>query len=512
MNRLIITRISGRILTALMNDNKAVQLEFEDAEDSILGDIYIGKVKDVVKNINAAFVELKRGLTGYYSLDENPVHLFASGTAEKNTSGKERNPAEESLGRTAGRDADSAGEGMNRMAGRDAGFEDKSTERTAGRDADSADESAKRTAGRSENDSANERMNRTTGGDKDLTDESTERTAGRDADSANESTDRTAKRSDPPACRLRPGDEIIVQVARAAVKSKAPVLTSCLTFTGRFCVLTVGRNRLSFSGKIKDGAWKRQMAEQIKPYMEPSFGLIVRTNAREAEPAIILAELERLKKQYHRVTEAGRFRTCYSLLYSDIPAYAARLRDTYSAAMEEILTDDREIFDSLQTYLDTEGLSGRIRLRLYEDPLVSLPKLYSIEKNIHEALQKKVWLKSGGYLVIEPTEAMTVIDVNTGKYSGKKIMRETIRAINLEAAKEAARQIRLRNLSGIILIDFINMEREEDKAELMERLTEYCAEDPIKTAVVDMTRLGLAEITRKKVRRPLHEQVRESVL
>lgn len=139
--------------------------------------------------------------------------------------------------------------------------------------------------------------------------------------------------------------------------------------------------------------------------------------------------------------------------------------------------------------------------------MVALIKLYRIEKTLEEALNKKVWLKSGGYLVIEPTEALTVIDVNTGKYAGKKNLRDTIMKINLEAAEEASRQLRLRNLSGIIIIDFIDMEMEEDRKRLLKKLAEWCGRDPVKTTVVDITKLNLVEVTRKKIRRPLYEQV-----
>ena len=126
-----------------------------------------------------------------------------------------------------------------------------------------------------------------------------------------------------------------------------------------------------------------------------------------------------------------------------------------------------------------------------------------------DALDKRVWLKSGGYLVIEPTEALVVIDVNTGKYSGKKNLRETILKINCEAAVEISRQLRLRNLSGIILVDFIDMEAQADKKALMSLLTEKVSKDPVKTVVVDMTKLNLVELTRKKIRRPLTEQIKQ---
>lgn len=136
--------------------------------------------------------------------------------------------------------------------------------------------------------------------------------------------------------------------------------------------------------------------------------------------------------------------------------------------------------------------------------------LYGLSAKLREATETRVWLKSGGYLVVEPTEALTVIDVNSGKYSGKKAIRDTFRLINLEAAAEIARQLRLRNLSGIIIVDFINMEDSADKQELLQALSRELRQDPVKAVVVDMTPLGLVEITRKKIRRPLREQLNET--
>ena len=138
---------------------------------------------------------------------------------------------------------------------------------------------------------------------------------------------------------------------------------------------------------------------------------------------------------------------------------------------------------------------------------MSLNKLYSLDTAMEQALQRKVWLKSGGYLVIEITEAMVVVDVNTGKYSGRKDLPETIRMINLEAAEEICCQLRLRNLSGIILVDFIDMHVEADKEALMDTLRRFARQDSVKTTVVDMTQLNLVEMTRKRQKRPLWEQV-----
>lgn len=159
----------------------------------------------------------------------------------------------------------------------------------------------------------------------------------------------------------------------------------------------------------------------------------------------------------------------------------------------------------MRRYLDKNQKADLEKLQFYQDPLLPLIKLYKLEAALEEALERRVWLKSGGYLVIEPTEALTVVDVNTGKYSGKKNAEDTILKINLEAAAGTARQLCLRNLSGIIIVDFIDMAREEHKQQLLTALEEELKKDPVKTVLVDMTKLGLVEITRKKVRKPLHE-------
>ena len=147
------------------------------------------------------------------------------------------------------------------------------------------------------------------------------------------------------------------------------------------------------------------------------------------------------------------------------------------------------------------------KLRWYEGRQLPLVKLYRLETVCREACQKRVWLKSGGYLVIEPTEALTVIDVNTGKFDGHKKLQDTFFQTNCEAATEIAAQLRLRNLSGIILVDFIDMEGEEYNRQLLELLTRELERDPVRALLVDQTRLGLVEITRRKVRKPLYEQV-----
>lgn len=301
------------------------------------------------------------------------------------------------------------------------------------------------------------------------------------------------------------GDEFLVQVEREGMKTKAPYITGNLNFTGKYMVLTSGNKRLGLSSKLKESE-KEYLREIFSPFCSNQYGIIVRTNAKDATLQELTAEFNYLRSQFEHIIEVAPYRTCFSFLYQSMPEYVMRIRDTYSDSFQEIVTDDVNLHQEIKNYLEQFQPEDSAKLILYQDSLLSLAKLYSLQSHIDELLKERVWMKSGGYLIIQPTEALTVIDVNTGKYIKKKNQDETYLKINLEAAEEIAKQIRLRNISGIILIDFINLE-EEMQTILIEKLKQCIKKDPIKTNFIDMTRLHLAELTRKKVRKPLHEQL-----
>lgn len=201
---------------------------------------------------------------------------------------------------------------------------------------------------------------------------------------------------------------------------------------------------------------------------------------------------------FDAIKEKAPYRTLYSCLYQEDPEMISVLKDLPISSYDEVLTDDERLYQLLAE-------SNVKNVRFYQDDQLSIWALYSLESGLKQATEKKVWLPSGGYLVIEPTEAMLVIDVNTGKGSIQKGTRECGIAlkVNLEAAKEIARQLRIRNISGMIMVDFINMKSKEEEQFLMEKLAGYLAEDTVKTRLIDMTPLGIVEITRKKVSKPL---------
>lgn len=308
--------------------------------------------------------------------------------------------------------------------------------------------------------------------------------------------------------QLVEGDELLVQVNREAVKTKAPSVTTNISLTGKYLVLSTGNPIIGYSSKLKP-AEKERLKTIISRWTLSEVGLIVRTNASEALEEELNIEYQRLLGQYQFLTGPAFHRTVFSCVWKNRPAYLTSILGTRSETLREIVTDNEEVYHQIQAFLQEEMPQDLSKLRLYTDRMLPLKAMYRMDKGLTDALSERVWLKSGAYLVIEQTEALTVIDVNTGKYIGGKNKAETTRKINQEAAVEIARQLRLRNLSGIILVDFVDMEGKDDPAGLLVLMNEQLKQDPMKAAAVDMTALGLMEITRKKQKKTLQEQAKE---
>lgn len=302
-------------------------------------------------------------------------------------------------------------------------------------------------------------------------------------------------------------EELVVQVEKDAVKTKAPTVSSNLNFTGTYVVLTSGNTKLSVSSKIK-GNHRNRLLEIISQYQSEDFGLIARTNAKDISEEELCCEIESLITEYQTLVSKAKTRTHYTCLKKAGSAYLAFIRNMYHNNVEQILVDRIEIYEELSEYFKEKSPDLLQKLVWYEDASYTLNKKYSLEIRLEEALYKKVWMKSGAYLVIEPTEALTVIDVNSGKCVTKKNTEEQYFKINIEAAKEAAYQIRLRNLSGIIIIDFINLKDKKKMQEVLKILKEHLQNDRIPTKLIGVTKLQLVEITRKKAHKTLQESWR----
>lgn len=395
LNKVVITKIPtlhDYIVTAQFEQDKLVMLDCDNRhEKSILNNIYIGKVKNLVPNIEAAFIEIEKGYECYYSLKDNKNPIFV-----------------------------------------------------------------------------NKKNNK----------------------------------------KVTIGDEIIVQVVKENIKTKQPVLTSNITLTGKYVVVSAGDKKLGISNKLSQKE-RQKVKELFAEHLDGEFGIIARTNIKNATKEEVIGEVSKLKNKLEQLIQSAAHRTCYSVLYEGEDNYISILQGLYEESLEQIVTDDKEIYHNIHTYLAEQQMDVNRYLIFYEDSLLPLYKLKNLESEIKNATQERIWLKSGAYLVIQPTEAFTVVDINTGKFIGKKNTQETFLKINLEAAKEIARQLRIRNISGIVVIDFIDLNKEDDKKHLMEEFDKILKKDPVTTQLVGMSKLNLVELTRKKVRKSLREQVME---
>lgn len=395
----IITRVNGGTAYCMFSGDNAEKCDvFYDDERSLLGNIYVGYVSDIVKNINCAFIEYEPGQKAYLQLSDKISPVFLN---KKNT--------------------------------------------------------------------------------------------------------------DKICC----GDRIIIQISKEAVKTKNPVCTTEFELSGRYIVLKNGGSDIGFSKKIKDNDYKQKITKLLEAHMSDIFyqgnadgsslGITVRTNSYKASLDEILAELDYLLGRYNVLINTAKTRTKNFLLCQADNGLMSFLRDMDYDDKDRIVTDDKLIYDTLyETGLfrtEKKALSdNKPSLELYNDDLLPLYKLCRLERVFDDITSRKIWLKSGGYLIIDYTEAMTVIDVNSGKCDKGKDKEKTFLTINLEAAREISRLLSLRNISGIIIVDFIDMETSESREKLLNVMKEYTVMDKIHTNVVDFTRLNLMEITRKKTR------------
>lgn len=394
MSKLVITHYENRIASAVYENGKMAEVSLEDGKSSsVIGNIYVGRVESVVKNINAAFVEFQKGVNGYYSLEDNTNHIF-----------------------------------LNRK-----------------------------------------------------------------------NTDKVCQ-----------GDLILVQAERDALKTKPAMLSSNIEFSGKYAALKRNTKGIHISAKITDVKFKKALKKALKPFLGEEYGLIARTNCEtlyDGERFLeeeLVREVRRLIDEYETVLRAAPAQKAFTKLYGNKPEYLNKVIDARMDELEAIVTDNPIVHRTIEALGDKGVLE---KLKLYTDHLFPLSKLYNVESQIGDALKERVWLRTGAYLVLQPTEALTVIDVNTGKFVNNKNKEDGFLKVNLEAAEEIGRQLRLRNYSGIILVDFIDMKKSESKETLMAALREIAARDKVRTVVIDMTKLGLVEITRKKIKKPLHEQI-----
>ena len=301
---------------------------------------------------------------------------------------------------------------------------------------------------------------------------------------------------------LHEGQEILTQVSKEPLGTKGARITSHISLPGRHLVLMPMVDHIGVSRRIENEAERRRLREIIQGIKPAGCGLIGRTASEGKGEAEFRQDLDFLLKLWNNIQKRKATGPVPGLVHKDLNITLRAIRDLFTQEVERVVVDSEEEYRKILDFCDTfmPQLKSSIEVYNKEEPLFDF---YGIEMEISRALGRKVWLKSGGYIVIEMTEALTAIDVNTGRYVGKRNLEDTILKTNLEAVKEIAYQLRLRNIGGIIIIDFIDMEKESSREKVFQALTEALKKDKSKTNILRISELGLIEMTRKRTRESL---------
>lgn len=303
---------------------------------------------------------------------------------------------------------------------------------------------------------------------------------------------------------LREGQDIVVQMIKEPIGTKGPRVVTQITIPGRYLVLVPAVDYIGISRRIEDETERERLKTAVASFKSSGMGLIVRTAAEGVETAELQSDYEFLINIWEKIKKKSKKGPCPALLYRDHDFLYRILRDYLSKDIDFLLIDESETYAKALELVKTLAPSLKNRVQLYSGA-TPLFEAFNVENQVDKALRRRVWLECGAYLVFDQTEALTVIDVNTGKFTGTTCLEDTVYQTNLMAAGEIVRQIRLRNLTGIIIIDFIDMSSDEERNQVIAKLETEFARDKVKVNILGFTSLGLLELTRKKVRQSLRE-------
>ncbi len=307
--------------------------------------------------------------------------------------------------------------------------------------------------------------------------------------------------------QLRKGQEILVQVTKEPIGTKGPRLTAQVSLPGRFLVYMPFSDHVGVSRKIDDREERtrlRAMAREIVP--EGAGGIIVRTVGEEVTRETLERDFKRLHENWKKIQRRARSKKAPSLVHGEAKLISGVIRDLFSDKFDRLVVDSKEIHNEIKQYVSNVAPELTDRLELHDKPTALFDE-YGVEEAIREAFERKVELPSGGYIIIEPTEALVSIDVNTGRYTGRKDPEHTILKTNLDAAREVARQLRLRDIGGIIVVDFIDMESQQNRDRVLHELRSHLGRDRARTKAFEVSGLGLIEMTRQRVRPSLFQSL-----
>ncbi len=301
---------------------------------------------------------------------------------------------------------------------------------------------------------------------------------------------------------LKKGQEVLVQITKESIGTKGPRITQQVSLPGRFCVLMPGVDHVGVSRRIEDRGERQRIKAIIQDLRPKGVGLIARTAGEGKGDPEFAADVKHLIKIWQKIDRKAAGVHAPALVHRELEMTAGLIRDLFTDEVDEVVIDDKDSFAEIQAYLKAVSPELRDRVKLYKGQLPIFDH-YAIEPQIEKTFERKVWLKKGGYICIDHAEALVAIDVNTGRFTGKKNQEETILRTNVEAAREIPRQLRLRDIGGIIVIDFIDMEVEANKRAVLDELRSQLRNDRARTRAFAVSDLGLVEMTRQRERSSL---------
>ncbi len=301
---------------------------------------------------------------------------------------------------------------------------------------------------------------------------------------------------------LQEGQEILVQVSKEPISTKGARVTTYISIPGRYLVMMPGINHIGVSRRIEKGEERKRLREIVERLRKPNTGYIIRTASEGRSEEDFTADIEFLSRLWENILKKKEKTSAPVLLHNELDLIFRVIRDVFTKDIDRMVIDAPEEYQRVREFVDSyiPQLNRYVKLYDHDEPVFDH---HGVEIEISRALGRKVWLKSGGYIIIDQTEALTTIDINTGRYVGKRTLEDTILKTNLEAVREVAYQLRLRNIGGIIILDFIDMEREDNRRKVYAALQEALVRDKAKTTISHISPLGLIEMTRKRIRESL---------
>ena len=308
--------------------------------------------------------------------------------------------------------------------------------------------------------------------------------------------------------KLSKGEEILVQITKEPVNNKGVRVTSSVSLPGRFCVLLPFDNKIGISKKISDYRERRRLRNIARGIIPPNFGLIIRTVAKDQAEEAVKEDLNNLVKTWQSIEAAAKSEDPPTLVYQDLSTTDSVIRDLLTPDVSKVFVDSKKLYKQIKNYVQVVQPGLLEKIELFKSTS-SIFDEFKIEEQITTLLGRKVPLPSGGYLIIEHTEAMVVIDVNSGRYARSKEQEQNSLKTDLEAAREIARQLRLRDIGGIIVIDFIDLEEEKNRKKIYDELKKEFRKDRSKVSVLPMSDFGLVQITRQRIRQNIMQAMKD---